>query len=270
MADKLCENPETLVLVGAVDIYANHALVFIGSPDPPELEWDEAAACGDGRHIAVKTRGQTALTRVSVWKRAMPLIGEIVFDGELDVEQSQVCVADLENLTRWITRLVATGSQRVVVCVDDPGRASRVQVGFGLGDQVLELTAVACHPLPSVLAAPDGALSTPTELGLILDGHDSPFSRLAAAIKVLAAPIEDGPWPRPYYVTLVTEWLRGLASHISIAQAETFGQEIADHLRATAGTVRNGVHDEVAWELATRVMGTVTSAESHRGPDICS
>jgi hypothetical protein len=37
------------VLVGAVDIYANHPLVFIGSADPPglnwaELDWDDAPA----------------------------------------------------------------------------------------------------------------------------------------------------------------------------------------------------------------------------------
>lgn len=251
------------MLVGAVDIYANHAVVFIGSTDPPELEWDDAPACGDGKHIVVQTRGQTALTRVSVWSRAMPLIGDIVFDGVLNVEESRVCVADLENLTRWITRLVRPGPQRVVVCADDPGRASRVHVGFGLGDQVLELTSVARHPLPPIIAASDSALSRPTELGLILDGHDSPLARLAAAIKVLAAPIEDGPWPRPYYVCLVAEWLRGLASHISLAQAEAIGHEIADRLMAANATATDGFQEEAAWALATHIMEILASPEGH-------
>jgi hypothetical protein len=124
------------VLVGAVDVYANHALIFIGSADPPELDWDDAPASADGKHIAVRTRGQVRLTRVSIWNGAMPLIGGIVFDGVLDVLEHQVCVADLENITRWIIRLGKSGPQRVVVCADDPGYASRVHVGFGLGDQV--------------------------------------------------------------------------------------------------------------------------------------
>ncbi|MFI0960197.1 hypothetical protein ACH4S8_02080 [Streptomyces sp. NPDC021080] len=246
---------ETFVLVGSVDIYANHPVVFIGSTGHLELDWDDGPACGDGKHIVVRTRGQAALTRVSIWKGAMPVIGAVVFDGVLDVEQSQVCVADVENLTRWVTRLVAAGPQRVVVCVDDPGRASRVHVGFGLGDQVRELTAVARHPLPPVMAAPGGSLHRADELGLILDGHDSPLARLAAAVKVLAAPIEDGPWPRPYYVCLVTEWLRGLAAHVRFAQAEALGREMADRVRADRAADAHGIDDESAWALATDVMG---------------
>jgi hypothetical protein len=128
------------VLVGAVDIYANHPLVFIGSADPPGPDWDDAPAAADGKHIAVRTRGQVMLTRVSIWNGAMPVIGGIVFDGVLDVLEHQVCVADLENLTRWVIRLGKSGPQRVVVCADDPGYASRVHVGFGLGDQVCTLT----------------------------------------------------------------------------------------------------------------------------------
>jgi hypothetical protein len=81
------------VLVGAVDIYANHALVFIGSTDPPgqdwaELDWDDAPAAADGKHIAVRTRGQIGLTRVSIWNGAMPVIGGIVFNGVLDVPRT--------------------------------------------------------------------------------------------------------------------------------------------------------------------------------------
>jgi hypothetical protein len=240
-----------------VDIYANHPVVFIGSTDPPELDWDNAPACSDGKHIVVLTRGQTALTRVSIWDRAMPLIGDVVFDGVLNVEGSRVCVADVENLTRWITRLVGSGSQRVVVCVDDPGHASLVHVGFGLGDQSVALTAVAHHPLPVVRVAPDGQLLRPNELGLILDGHDSPLARLAAAIKVLALPVEDRPWPNPYYIRLVTEWLRGLASRVSLTEAEALGQEIADRLRADDATATDGIRDEAAWTLATHVVDKI-------------
>ncbi|AWW35720.1 hypothetical protein [Streptomyces cadmiisoli] len=242
------------MLVGAVDIYANHPVVFIGSTDPPELDWDDAPACSNGKHIVVRTRGQSALTRVSIWHGAMPVIGDVVFDGVLNVEGSRVCVADLENLTRWVNRTVVSGSQRVVVCVDDPDHASRVHVGFGLGDRSLALTAVARHPLPAVRVAPDGQLLRPNELGLILDGHDSPLARLAAAIKLLALPADDKPWPNRYCIGLVTEWLRGLASRISFAEAETLGQEIADRLRADDVSATDGIEDEAAWTLATHVV----------------
>ncbi|MFB6776441.1 hypothetical protein ACFCX0_03195 [Streptomyces sp. NPDC056352] len=254
------------MLIGSVDIYANHPVIFIGSTDPLELDWDDGPACGDGKHIVVQTRGQTAPTRVSVWNGAMPIIGNIVFDGVLNVED-RVCVVDLEDLTRWITRLIEPGPQRVVVCADDPGHASRVHVGFELSDQVLELTAVARHPLPPVMAAPDGALHRTTELGLILDGHDSPLARLAAAIKVLAAALEDEPRPYPYYVRLVTEWLRGLAGHVRLAQAEALGREIADRLRADRATGTHSLHDEAVWALATHIMELLTFPASHSGPE---
>ncbi|MGW2788170.1 hypothetical protein ACWC3X_44705, partial [Streptomyces populi] len=237
------------------------------STDHLELDWDDTPACGDGKHIVVRTRGQTALTRVSVWKGAMPIIGDIVFDGALNAE-GRVCVADLENLTRWITRLIEPGPQRVVVCVDDPGHASRVHVGFGLGDQVLELSAVAHHPLPPVMTGPDGTLPRANELGLILDSHDSPHARLAAAIKVLAAPNEDSLWVRRYHVRLVTEWLRGLASQVHLTQAEALGQEITDRLEADRATDTHGLHDEAAWALATRIMELLASPEIHPGPEL--
>ncbi|MFF1837983.1 hypothetical protein ACFVXE_27795 [Streptomyces sp. NPDC058231] len=245
------------MLVGAVDIYANHPVVLIGSTDPPELDWDNSPACSDGKHIVVQTRGQSALTRVSIWNRAMPAIGDVVFDGVLNVEGSRVCVSDVENLTRWVTQLVRSGSQRVVVYVDDPGHASRVHVGFGLGDRSLALTAVTNHPLPLVRVAPDGQLLRPNELGLILDGHDSPLARLAAAIKVLALPVDDRPWPNPYYIRLVTQWLRGLDSRVSLAEAEALGQEIAGRLRPYDATATDGIRDVAAWMLATHVVDRI-------------
>ncbi|MFF2958463.1 hypothetical protein ACFVT1_05980 [Streptomyces sp. NPDC057963] len=228
------------MLVGAVDFYTNHPVLLIGSTDPPELDWDNAPACSDGKHIVVQTRGQTALTRVSIWNRAMPVMGDDVFDGVLNVEGSRVCVADAENLTRWVTGLVSSGSQRVVLCVDDPGRASRVCVGFGSGDRSLPVTAVAQHPLPLVRVAPEGQLLRPNELGPVLDGHDSPLARLAAAIKVLALPVEGRPWPNPFCIRLMVEWLRGLASGVFVAQAEALGHETAARLSADEATLTDG------------------------------
>ncbi|RPK48190.1 hypothetical protein EES39_10450 [Streptomyces sp. ADI92-24] len=94
------------MLVGAVDFCTNHPVLLIGSTDPPELDRDNAPACSDGKHIVVQTHGQTALTRVSIWNRAMPVMGDDVFDGVLNVEGSRVCAADNEAAWTLATQVV--------------------------------------------------------------------------------------------------------------------------------------------------------------------
>ncbi|MER7335477.1 MULTISPECIES: hypothetical protein [unclassified Micromonospora] len=195
---------------------------------------------------------------MSIWNGAMPLIGESVFDGVLNLVDHQVCVADLENLTRWVTKLVGSGPQRVVVCADDPGYASRVHVGFGLGGQARALTTVTGHPLPPVLTAPGVDVSRPDELGLILDGHDSPLARLAAAVKLLAVPLPGKPWPYRYEISLVVEWLRGLASSATFAQADALGEVIVDQMKARYGSsgaaTAEMAPEDVPLAIATNVL----------------
>ncbi|MBE1491534.1 hypothetical protein [Plantactinospora soyae] len=147
------------MLVGAVDIYTNHALVVIGATAFPEVEHDDSAATADDRHVVVRTRGPVSPTRVSIWSRDMPYLGAVVFDGELDLMDHTLWVGDIERLTSYTTELVdSTGVQRVVVCVDHPGQASRIHVGLNL-DEVPALVPVPGHPLPEVLPSDpaDGA-----------------------------------------------------------------------------------------------------------------
>jgi hypothetical protein len=96
----------TVLLSGAVEVYANHGYVILGSVEWPQLaDWDTSlAACADAHHVAIKTRGQFGHTRVSFWSGAMPLLGELVFDGDLDLEDNRICVADLEYINQWIGR----------------------------------------------------------------------------------------------------------------------------------------------------------------------
>ena len=180
------------MLVGAADIFANHPFLVIGSggtPDLEEVDWDdESPAWTNGEHLLIGTFGRAGLVRVTIWESAMPLIGEVVFDGQLEVADSQLSVGDLEELTRLTMQVGESGPQRIVVCVDDPGYASRVSIGFDLGEQVATLTSVAGHPLPAVLLSAKGELSWSEEFGLILDGHDAPRARLAAAIKLMPVP----------------------------------------------------------------------------------
>jgi hypothetical protein len=191
--------PESAVLVGAAEIFANHPFVVIGpggTPDLEEVDWDdEAPAWTNGEHLLVSTFGRAGLVRVTIWESAMPLVGEVVFDGDLEVTDSELCVGDFEELTRLTMRVGESGPQRVVVCADDPGYASRIAIGFDLGEQVTTLTSVAGHPLSPVLVSAEGELSLSEEFGLILDGHDTPRARLAAAIKLMPVPAEPGEEP---------------------------------------------------------------------------
>jgi hypothetical protein len=211
------------MLIGATEIYANHPVVLVGAMDWPEVDWADAAAAGDGRHIAVRTRGQVALTRVALWRDAMPIIGPVVFDGELDIIDHRVCIFDIENLTWWTHRVSPDGPQRVVVCVDEPMRASRVHVGFGLGAEERELTAVNGYPLQRVRVADGADLSGANELGLILDGSDRPIARLAAALMVFRS-LDDG---KAWRIHPVVEWLRGLGTE------EGRAHELGEALRSS-------------------------------------
>ncbi|MBF9131243.1 hypothetical protein I0C86_20085 [Plantactinospora sp. S1510] len=134
------------MLVGAVDIYTNHAVVVLGATAFPEVEHDDSAATADDRHVVVRTRGQAAPTRVSIWSRDMPYLGPVVFDGELDLMDHTLWVGDIERLTSYTTKVLdSPGVQRVVVRVDDPGHASLIHVGLDLDTEVTTLRPVPGH-----------------------------------------------------------------------------------------------------------------------------
>jgi hypothetical protein len=227
------------VLVGAADIFANHPFLVIGSagtPDLEEVDWDdESPAWTNGEHLLVGTFGRAGLVRVTIWESAMPLIGEVVFDGQLEVAGSQLSIGDLEELTRLTMQVGESGPQRIVVCADDPGYASRVSIGFDLGEQVATLTSVAGHPLPPVLLSARGELSWSEEFGLILDGHDAPRARLAAAIKLMPVP---GPAAEPAEDEMADE--------DEIADEEEFADDAVTAGATDQGTTAGDGHEIAA------------------------
>jgi hypothetical protein len=207
------------VLTGAVEVYANHAVLLVGSTGWPEVDWGDGPVGADGRHVAVRTRGQVAHTRVSIWQGAMPLVGHLVFDGELDLDDYTIFVGDIERLGRWTQRIGRTGVQRVIVRVDDPGNASRVNVGLAVSEEarVQELPAPGEAALFEVLASERGGISLPNARGLVLNGHDSPHARLTAAIMLLSSPDPAKPWLERYETEGIVEWLRWLGIDLSRA-----------------------------------------------------
>ena len=252
------------VLTGAVEVYANHAFVILGTIDWPELDdWDVTLpASADAHHVAIKTRGQVAHTRVTFWSGAMPLVGQLVFDGELDLDDYRICVGDLEYNNQWIKRIQQSGPQRVIVRVDDPGNASRVQVGLDLGPdpEVRPLPSAGEPRLFEVLVARQHDMSLPNARGLVLDGHDSPHARLTAAIRLLSIPDPAKSWRESHESEGIAEWLRWLAIDLDFAAAAALGQQVQDLVR----TRRSGQDETVSPEDAAEIAGEILNAIARR------
>ena len=248
------------MMVGAVDVFADRPYLLIGGAVPQEFlddpegdgeDADAAVFTGVG-HIIVRSIGRAGLVRATVWESAMPLIGEVVFDDEFDPLNGELEIGDLDLTCGLTMDLGEEGPQRVVICVDEPGYASRVHVGFDVGDQAVSLPTVAGYPLPPVLVSPAGGeLSATEQFGLLLDGHDAPLARLAAAIKAIPVP---GYGDAPSHLAKIVLWLRGLGGTIRLAEAQACGEQIADRMRAAGDFFGATLADQLALEIATDTL----------------
>jgi hypothetical protein len=247
------------MMVGAVHVFADKPYLLIGGDVPQEFlddpegdgeDADAAVFTGPG-HVIVRSIGKAGLVWATVWEGGMPLVGEVVFDDELDIPDGELIIGDLEQSSALVMDLAEAGPQRVVVCVDDPGYASRVSIGFDVGDKVVPLPTVAGHPLPPVLVSDSGDLTTVEEFGLLLDGHDAPLARLAAAIKMIAVP---GYGENPADLDRLVQWLRGLGGSIRLPEAQACGAQIADRMRAAGDFVGATLADQLAIEIATDAL----------------
>jgi hypothetical protein len=247
------------MMVGAVHVFADKPYLVIGGDVPQEFiddpsgdgaDDDAAVFTGPG-HVIVRSIGRAGLVRATVWESAMPLIGQVIFDGEFDLPDGELIIGDLDETSVLSMDLAEAGPQRVVVCVDDPGYASRVHIGFDIGDRRASLPTVAGHPLPPVLVSADTEITSAEEFGLILDGHDAPLARLAAAIKMLPVPGYD---ELPPDLVKVVQWLRGLGGNVRYADARECGEQIADRMRAAGDYVGAPIADQLALELATDAL----------------
>jgi hypothetical protein len=248
------------MMVGAVDVFADKPYLLIGNDVPQEFlddpegdgaDEDAAVFTGPG-HIIVRSIGRAGLVRATVWESAMPLVGQIVFDDDFDLAEGELTIGDLEQTSDQVMDLAEAGPQRIVVCVDDPGYASRVHIGFDVSDRRVSLPTVAGYTLPPVLVSADGGDLSPADLfGLVLDGHDAPLARLAAAIKAVPVP---GYGETPPDLGKVVQWLRGLGGSVSFTEAQACGEQIADRMRAAGDFVGATVADQLALEIATDTL----------------
>jgi hypothetical protein len=180
----------------------------------------------------------------------MPLVGQIVFDDEFDLTDGELRIGDLDETSVLTMDLAEAGPQRVVVCVDDPGYASRVHIGFDVGRETVALPTIAGHELPPVLVS-GGELTAADRFGLLLDGHDAPLARLAAAIKALPVP---GYGETPPDLGRIVHWLRGLGGSVRYSDAQACGEQIADRMRAAGDFVGASLADQLALEIATDTL----------------
>ena len=247
------------MMVGAVHVFADKPYLVIGGEVPQDFiddpegdgEDEDAAVFTGPGHVIVRSIGKAGLVRVTIWESAMPLVGEVVFDGDFDLPDGELIIGDLDETSVLSMDLAEGGSQRIVICVDDPGYASRVSIGFDVGDERASLPTVAGHPLPPVLVSPGVELTSSEELGLILDGHDAPLARLAAAVKMLPVPGYGDLTPD---LTKVVQWLRGLGGSVRYADAQECGEQIADRMRAAGDYVGAPIADQLALEIATDAL----------------
>lgn len=255
------------MLTGAVEVYTNHNVLVVGSTGWPELAWGDGPADADGRHVVVKTCGQVDHTRVSLWSGSMPVLGVLVFDGDLALEDSRICVGDVAGLQRWTQRVSRTGPQRVIVRVDDPGYASRVYVGLNISAdaQVRPLPASGGPVLFDVLTSERGEMDPANQRGLALDGHDSPHARLAAAISLLSDRSLITTRRNGYEAGLIAERLRWLSTDLDRAGAVALGEQLRQ-LVIAARTASPAGDRTIAPADAVRIAELILKAVA-RAPD---
>jgi hypothetical protein len=167
-------------------------------------------------------------------------------------------VADPEGV--WVfsvkTGRDAPRDHGMCVFVDDESEASRVDVLLDASDRVSQLTSVAGYELPPVRGVAEGDFTVADELGLILDGYDHPFARLAAAIKLVynaqnAVPPERNAAVNQHRTRRIGEWMRGLGLSMSAADGLTMASRLGDRLAESAAP---GV-DPLAVALAAEILG---------------
>jgi len=120
----------------------------------------------------------------------------------------------------------------VVVRVDDPGHASRVDVGLNIGLHARAVPSTGDPVLFEVHTSEPDTLAGPNERGLVLAGHDSAHARLSAAIRLLSTPDPSKPWLEGFETRMIVEWLRWVGMQLPHAPAQELGEELIAHVHA--------------------------------------
>lgn len=252
------------MLIGHVEVYAQHAAVFIGKDTEPSVAVSEGFTNGkpaewDDSYLLVRNIGSEGLTSVYLWYYAMPAVGEVVFDGTLHLPDGRIRVFDLMTMN-ILTRKLWGYDPSLLVRVDEPGKAARVDVGIETGRELFALRTAAGHPLPPLISSARHLESTANEFAEILADRDAPVSRLAAAILLLVEKVE---FDRiEWRVSTLQEWLRQLSRTLryqdAVAMAADIAQQARDFRLSAAGQATTTA-DEFAVGLAAKTWASISA-----------
>jgi hypothetical protein len=235
--------------IGAVQFSLGHGHIFLGATTGVDL----AVFDGEGpitateHHVRVAARPQVGLVRVRLWQGAGPRVGKLVFDGELTLPDGRFCVEEATGQSRFVTKVSAkrsapadtpstavTATARVLIAVDDPGHASRVDVVVEpeFVPRSAQTWTAGEPPFPKLTVAPTAPRHRADAFADALAGHDFPHKRLAAALLVTAEERRqrNSEQSVAFYVNDIVEWLRWLHDRLTYDMCRDTGKFLAEYL----------------------------------------
>ncbi|WP_238007558.1 hypothetical protein KZZ52_56120 [Dactylosporangium sp. AC04546] len=221
--------------IGAVQMYLGHGHIFLGATTAVDLSVFD----GDGpvtateHHVRVAARPQVGLVRVRLWQGAGPRVGRLVFDGKLALPDGRFCVEEATGLSRYVTKANSYGP-RVLVAVDDPGHASRVDVVLEpeFVPRSAQVWTAGEPPFPKLTVAPTAPRHRADVFADALAGHDFPIRRLVAALQVVAEERRqrNSEQSVSFYVNEIVEWLRWLHDRVTYEMCRDTGLFLMEQL----------------------------------------
>ncbi|MBT3074022.1 MULTISPECIES: hypothetical protein [Streptomyces] len=110
-----------------MDLYVNHPVTALGSPDwiSTDLKLADASAASNDTHVLVRVQPQTALIRVRLFQDHGGSIASdpsftTVVDGSLYLADRRFVIGDVMGESRFIKYIGGPQRWRVRVAVDDP------------------------------------------------------------------------------------------------------------------------------------------------------
>ena len=249
------------MLVGSAGIYLSHPVIRVGSIDLPGdvVALQGSTLIATERHLHLAARAQAGLVRVRLWSGASPVEGVVVFEGSLRLDDGVISVCDVLGTSSFRHSAGAPGNRRLLVSVDDPGKASRIDIALDPGTREVALTSCPGYPLPGFRVVESAGLDSTDELGLILSDYNILLNRLAAALKLIRLAAKNDKISRrsimmEFRVRMVGEWLRWISPTFSEGQSSLVAAFILESLQgASPGDV-----DSFSVDLSRDVMSRVT------------
>lgn len=249
------------MLVGAAEIYLNHRVIRIGSVEPPDsiVALQGSAFVATQRHLHLAARAQVGLVRLMMWKEASPVEGVTLFHDTLNLDGGIICVSDILGTSSFKYATGIPGNRALLVSVDDPGKASRIDIVLDPATREVPLTACRGYPIPTFRVAEPSSLDSTDELGFILSSHNIPINRLAAALKLIRSATESEEVARrsvmmEFRIRMIKEWLRWISPTLSDEQASSIASFILGKIQGASPADVDSFSIDISREVMRRAL----------------